>query len=307
MKKWWNTYFYWNRTERRGIVPLLLLMCALACANLWVRYRETVHEPVSDPEFLALARQFDRDDADDTPGGAAETRRYAKEGHGKYAGRQRFAPPSGPFDPNGYPKDGWVKLGLSEKQAGAIKRFEEKGGRFHKKEDLRKMFVVSEEFYRHIEPFLSIPETAKKGYGTENRLPATETVKVDINRADSAELTQVKGITPALARRILAIRRTFGGLYGLEQVKDLKGFYAGHFDRLSAAAFAGPVTIVPLHLNYCTFRELLAVPGMEYETVKTIIGHRERHGPFKKTEDLVTLNLAEPGLYAKIAPYLTVK
>lgn len=310
MKKWWREYFYWNRTERRGTVFLLLLMTVLMGINLYIRWRAPQNEPVSDPEFLALAARFAADTVQDESGyDEGEERRFA---HRREFPSRRHSPkfnrPAAAFDPNGLPQAEWERLGLSAAQAQSVKRFEEKGGRFYRKEDLKKLYVISEEFYVHIEPFLLFPEKPKTGFSEEKGWAKAEpTGKVDINRADSTQLALLPGISPKMALRMLKVRETFGGFHSVEQLNDFNGFYAPQYEKLLTRAYAGPVTIKPLNLNYCTFKELMAVPGLNYEMAKTILNHRERNGFFKKADDLVTLNLAEPGLYAKIAPYLAVK
>lgn len=310
MKRWWREYFYWNRTERRGTVFLLLLMTVLMGINLSIRWRAPQNEPVSDPEFLALAARFAADTVQNDSGyDEREERTFAR--HREFSPRgysPKFNRPAAAFNPNGLPQAEWERLGLSVAQAQSIKRFEEKGGRFYRKEDLKKLYVISEEFYAHIEPFLQFPEQRGTGFSEEKGSNRTEPAeKVDINRADSTQLALLPGISPKMARRMLKVRETFGGFHSVEQLKDFNGFYAPQYEKLLARAYAGPVSIKPLNLNYCTFKELMAVPGLNYEMAKAILNHRERNGFFKKADDLATLNLAEPGLYAKIAPYLAVK
>ena len=295
--------------ERKGVLALLLLMLALAGANLFMRLQPD-EEPVYDPEFLALMDQFPANSAEDETGNRESRlprKKYAKRA-GRFLATKTFSVPSKPFDPNGLSAKDWMKLGLSEAQAASVKRFEEKGGHFYRKEDLKKLYVISEDFYRRVEPFLVFPEKAKPppGHG-ETAISASTAEKVDINRADSVQLAALPGITPKMASRMLLVREHFGGFYGLEQVKDFYGFYGPSYEKLVLRAYAGDANLRPLNLNYCTFKELARVPGINYEAVKAIMNYRERNGAFKKTEDLVSLNLAEPGLYAKIAPYLTVK
>ncbi|QEK50469.1 hypothetical protein FYC62_01375 [Pedobacter aquae] len=45
------------------------------------------------------------------------------------------------FNPNHLPVEDWIKLGLSEKQAHSIKKYEAKGGKFYKKEDVKKCML----------------------------------------------------------------------------------------------------------------------------------------------------------------------
>jgi len=313
MKKIWDKYFYWNRTERRGVLPLLVLVFVLIGANLFIRSRSSDYKSNPDDEFLSRAKEFKETRnqwAENDQARLNDRENDQENDDGFLSKKSKLRRPTAPFNPNDLSKGEWMDLGLSEKQAESIGRFQAKGGRFYKKEDLKKSYVISEAFYANVEPFLVFPEKElrthypTKDLGEKTSLPVT---KININEADSVQLTSLRGITPKMAQKILAVRKTFGGFHSLEQVKDLYGFYEANYERLSEVAFTGPVTIKPINLNYCTFRELLQVPGLNYDLVKAITNHRERNGSFKKTEDLVTLNLAEPDLYAKIAPYLTVK
>jgi competence protein ComEA len=313
MKKIWDKYFYWNRTERRGVLPLLVLVLVLIGANLFIRSRSADYVSSPDAEFLARAKEFgDKKNqwAKNDSSGLNPKNNYAESDDGFPSQKSRFRRPAKPFNPNDLSKAEWMNLGLSEKQAAGIARFQGKGGKFYKKEDLKKSYVISEAFYTTVEPFLVFPEKEprtsypQKKDGDKFFVPLAKT---DINEADSVQLTSLKGITPKMAQKILAVRKMFGGFHSLEQVKDLHGFFEPNYTKFSEMAFAGTITITPINLNYCTFKDLLQVPGLNYDLVKTIINHRERNGSFKKTEDLMALNLAEPDLYAKIAPYLTVK
>ncbi|MBK6345078.1 MAG: helix-hairpin-helix domain-containing protein [Bacteroidales bacterium] len=60
------------------------------------------------------------------------------------------------FDPNTLEKKDWIKMGFTEKQASGIVRYREKGGMFRKKEDLKKLYAVTEDVYCILEPFISI-------------------------------------------------------------------------------------------------------------------------------------------------------
>jgi competence protein ComEA len=59
-----------------------------------------------------------------------------------------------PFNPNKLDLEGWILLGLSEKQAGVMMRYNRSGEAFRKPEDLQKIHVISEVFFNKIEPFL---------------------------------------------------------------------------------------------------------------------------------------------------------
>jgi len=48
-------------------------------------------------------------------------------------------------------------------------------------------------------------------------------IRIDINRADTAELIKLPGIGKVYAGRIIAYRKTLGGFTNVEQLKEIKG------------------------------------------------------------------------------------
>ncbi|RZL34281.1 MAG: helix-hairpin-helix domain-containing protein [Pedobacter sp.] len=78
------------------------------------------------------------------------------------------------------------------------------------------MYTISPEMYKKLLPYVEIePQTFSK---SDFKFEKKEYVKkalviVDVNRADSAALDQIKGIGPAFALRILKYRERLGGFY----------------------------------------------------------------------------------------------
>lgn len=134
---------------------------------------------------------------------------------------QKPGPESFPFDPNTVSAAELERLGFSAKQAQAILHYREAGGRFHRKSDFAKSFVVSEESFERLEPWIEIP-------------------KVDLNRADSAALDGLPGIGPYYVRKILEYRDRLGGYSYPEQLLDIERFDRERFDGLSDLVEAGP-------------------------------------------------------------------
>lgn len=118
-----------------------------------------------------------------------------------------------PFDPNTISADGLQRLGFSQKQAAAIINYRTKGGRFRRKEDFAKSFVVADSVYKRLEPFIRIP-------------------KLDINIADSAAFDALPGIGPYFAAQMVAYREKIGGYSYPEQLMDIRNFDRERFDAL---------------------------------------------------------------------------
>ena len=118
------------------------------------------------------------------------------------------------FNPNTVSVGDLVRLGFSEKQAQAIDNYRAKGGRFRRKSDFAKSFVVADSVYRRLERYIDIP-------------------RLDLNAADSTALDALPGIGPYFAAKILSYRVELGGYSYPEQLMDIYHFDQEKYDALS--------------------------------------------------------------------------
>ena len=125
------------------------------------------------------------------------------------------------FNPNTVSEEDLRRLGFSEKQAQSIVNYRLKGGRFRRKSDFAKSFVVADSVYRRLEAYIDIP-------------------LVDINRADSAAFDQLPGIGPYFAARMVSYREELGGYSCKEQLMDIYRFDREKFDALSDLITCSP-------------------------------------------------------------------
>lgn len=133
------------------------------------------------------------------------------------------------FNPNTASVEELQRLGFSLKQAQSIENYRNKGGRFRRKSDFAKSFVVSDSIYRRLEPYIDIP-------------------KLDINLADSAAFDTLPGIGGWFARQMIEYRERLGGYSYPEQLMEIRNFDREKFDKLSDLIFISPQTAVPYPL-----------------------------------------------------------
>jgi len=298
----WKEYFTFNRTERRGIRFLLVLIALQLAGILLLPYLVRNKSP-DYSRFDEQVKQFlaSADSIDEEKEKYFNDRRFSRSYKNAKAHLE-------PFDPNGLPAEKWVAMGLSQKQADVIKRYEAKGGAFYRKEDLKKLFVITESFFDRIEPYIRIEERAGKNPEPENQLRPEEPAHIDINTASAADLLQVKGIGEKLSQRIVAYRERLGGFYSVEQLREVYGLQKESYDRISSQVqVSGSDPVRKIDLNYGDLKELGSHPYIGYEKARIIIDHRNRHGFFRKTEEIRDAGLVDNALYLKLVHYIMVK
>ena len=161
------------------------------------------------------------------------------------------------FNPNTVSVEDLRRLGFSAKQAQAIDNYRRKGGRFHRKEDFAKSFVVADSVYARLEPFIYIP-------------------RLDLNRADSTAFLDLPGIGPYYAGKMVAYREKLGGYSRPEQLMEIYRFDKEKFDGLKDLVFCSEPA--PFGLWTLPEADLARHPHISKAEAHSIVLYRE-HQP----------------------------
>ena len=176
------------------------------------------------------------------------------------------------FDPNTATVEDFCRLGFTIKQAEAIDAYRKKGGRFRRKSDFAKSYVVSDSIYRRLEQYIDIP-------------------LVDLNTADSTALDDLPGIGGWYASKIIEYRNSLGGYSAKEQLMEIYRFDQQKYDALADLVTISEPYVYPLWtLPADSLRKHPYIRN--YETAKAIVMFREHNPP-----DLWTIeNLCSAGI-----------
>jgi competence protein ComEA len=203
------------------------------------------------------------------------------------------------FNPNNLPDEQWQKLGLTEHQIQSIKNYEAKGGRFYTKADVQKMYALSAGDYQRLAPYINLPE--KSNYTEKSN------AVVDINTADSAKLTQIRGIGGGFATRIIRYRDRLGGFYKKEQLKEIFGIDSLMYLDIAPYIKIDARKIVKININKATTNSLIAFPYLTYKQKNAIVEYHTQHGDYATLADLKNIPIIDDGILRKIEPYISFK
>lgn len=219
---------------------------------------------------------------------------------------KRFTRPERRFDPNNYAPSDWMKLGLSQKQADVIIRFG-KGG-FYSHEDLRKVFVISDELFELIKDSISYPE---------RKISLTEPVEksrtyenstlIDLNTANEEDLTSIRGIGPFFAKQILKRREQLGGYHDKKQLLEVWKFDQEKLDQIEKYIEIKSSGLKQIQLNQVELEQLKQHPYIDWNLANSILKMRnQRGGKFQSIEEIRESKLMTPEIFQKLKPYLSL-
>ena len=188
------------------------------------------------------------------------------------------------FNPNTASVEDLCRLGFSPKQAASIVEYRNKGGKFRRKSDFARSFVVSDSIYKRLEPYIDIP-------------------LIDLNLADSAAFDTLPGIGGWFASKMVEYRKELGGYSYKEQLMDIWKFDREKYDNLSDLITIDTAYIKPYPLWTHPVDSLRLHPYIRnYETARAIVLFRENNLPDSCTVSaLARAGILPPDLATKLS------
>jgi DNA uptake protein ComE-like DNA-binding protein len=283
LRKW----FSFSKGERVAIITILALILLLILACVFRPSRQSLtDESLHNLDSLLALRQA-----------AIELQQQQQgEKSQEVAELHPF-----PFNPNTLTEEEWLQMGLTDRQVRNIMNYKAKGGKFYSKNDLGKLYTISEEEFAQLEPFIVLPEvsrgkntktSAKSGVSMGSTTAPTEKKPipiVDLNTVDSTTLVELPQIGPYTAVRIIEFREKLGGFIDKEQLRDVKGMDDARFAAIQPYINLGAVEIRKVDVNRADFKTLVHHPYLNYEQVKRIVNQREKRGMIKNWAQLEEL------------------
>jgi DNA uptake protein ComE-like DNA-binding protein len=228
-----------------------------------------------------------------------------------------------PFDPNTVLKDELIRLGMTEKQASVVLNYRDRGGKFRSKEDFRKIYSVSDQFFTKIEEYIVIHLPENHYESPDNRLAHTfnnsasdETHQniekqhrevdflLELNGADSADLVKLKGIGPYYASKILRYRDRLGGFTHPGQLTEISGIDSARYLMFAGNIIVDSSKVEKRDLATATYSQLASNPYIGSYIARAIIRYAERNeGQKISITDLLAKNIIKRELYNILCIY----
>ncbi len=295
MKNWLQEYYGFSKREFNGIVALLFVVLSINFIPCIYDYffRKEPKISVADRKAfqqLAIVDRYPKRNFDEFEDKSWRTNKKPISYHN--------------FDPNLSDTSEWKSFGLSSKQARAVVNYVNRGGRFYKPEDLKKMFVISPEKYSALLPYVKISSAAlpdKQYTPYEKKVQSP----IELNTADTVLFDKIRGVGPSFARRIATYRDRLGGFYKKEQLLEVWGLDSAKYQEIKDQVSLDPGAIKMIKINTVEFEDLKTHPYLRYKEMNAIVQYRKQHGPYRSVDDLRKILILSPQSIARIAPYLS--
>lgn len=309
----WKEFFYCTKTERQGIIVLVVLIIVVYSAILldWTNADTTPPKPDAAEQerfeqeyntFIASIKEVE------TP-----YRKFDKKSAKNYS--RTYSPREvtlSMFDPNTADSLAFLSLGLPSWMVKNILRYRSKQGTFRHPEEFRKIYGMTEEQYQTLLPYIRIADkyTAKDTIrllaAQAHKSPKDTLFKykpgtvVSLNEADTTELKKIPGIGSGIARMIVSYRKKLGGYYRIEQLQeiDLKAELLRPWFSIDATH------IQAINLNRAGLERMTYHPYINFYQAKVIVEYRKKKGNLKSLKQLALYEEFTPADLERMAHYV---
>jgi DNA uptake protein ComE-like DNA-binding protein len=289
MKAYIKSYLSITKKEWNGMVVLIILIASTLAAPY-------IYQLLRKDNTINL-KEFDKAVAQLSKADSVNSSTF----DGVYIDDKIAKPVMFPFNPNNLSVKQWEQLGLSSRQAGSIKHYEAKGGRFFTKEDVKKIYTLSAADFKRLEPYITIP---KDVYYSQKSVTGEI---IELNSAGPETLTRLKGIGPAFALRIYRYRKRLGGFYNKAQLKEVYGIDTLKFQEIKGEVSVNPSLVRKININTVSFSQLRLFPYLSYKQGSAVVQYRNEHGSYSSIADMKNIAILDEVILRKIEPYIVFK
>jgi competence protein ComEA len=297
IKSFLFNFFHFNKQERNGVFVLGCIIVFLFSIKLFLPYFGNGNQLVVINVLNSEKNEFPNTQSSDVE----------KQVENKvFISSEKFV-----FNPNTISKEDALRLGFSEKLVNRLINFRNKGGKFFKPEDLKKLYGISERLYEELENYILIPnkKTATKSDSIDYKISLVAKKKsspslLEINSADSLSIVYLKGIGPGYTKRIIKYRNLLGGFHTINQLKEIYGMTDSLFSLLSSQININSNAVTKISINTIDFNSLKKHPYFNFQSAQAIINFRTKHGKLNEL-DIKSMPIFSEEKLALILPYLS--
>lgn len=306
----WKDFFYFSKGQRFGIIVLIALIIIVLVVNI-VMPLFFPAEKLDGLAFLKEVETFKKSLVSIDSIREIERQKKYEERY-KYSstystGKNNTTYKLFVFDPNSIDSVAFIQLGLKSYVASNILKYRHKGGKFRIPSDFGKVYGISPEKFKELEPYISIKEiilTQKKDTVICKPKEFKKNIIVELNSADTTLLMQIKGIGSGYAKGIVRFRNETGGFISVDQLREVFGMRQDNFERIKPFCTVNSTLVKKIKVNIASVDRLNSHPYINFYQAKALFELRRKKGKLHSMNDLNLLSEFSTDDIDKISPYL---
>jgi len=285
--KFLKSHLAFNKQQRNGVLFLLLFIAVLQAIYFFIDFSSEEKREIDTEEIALFKKEFDSLQKIEL---------------------NNFKQKIFPFNPNYLSDFKAYQLGLSISEIDRLLKFRSRGKYVNSSVEFQNVTKVSDSLLNVIQPLFKFPSRnfiSKSPKKPEVSKPILN-IK-DLNKATSEELQQVKGVGVKLAERIIKYRNSLNGYYFSDQLFEVYGLQKDVVNQiLYHFEIKEKPTINRLNINTATFKEILALPYIDYELTKRIFNYKNEVVEIQSIEELKKIEGFPLEKFNRITLYLAV-
>ena len=295
--KFSKSHFWYNNSQRNGILFLVLLIITLQLIYFFVIPSISTEDStdLNSNEIIEFQQEID------------SLKQIALENK---------KPKIYPFNPSFLSDYRGYQVGMSTEEIDRLLKHRANGNYINSAKQFQQVTQVSDSLLKTIEPYFKFPDwvTNKKQYKNYNdnqTSPQTREesfITKDLNSATAEELKIVKGIGEKLSQRIVKYRNKLDGFIISDQLYEVWGLDKEVADKtLERFPIINKPIVEKINVNTATFKEVLSIIYIDYELTKKIFNYRDEVAEFQSLEELKKIDEFPLEKFDRIALYLEAK
>lgn len=274
--KRFSTYFNFSKSQRSGLLVLLVLIVVLQTIYFFADFSLPIKENPEKEKWLAVQTEIDSLKSTMSIKGSKLC----------------------PFNPNFISDYKGYKLGMSVQEIDRLLVFRKQNKFVNSAAEFQKVTQISDSLLGVIAPYFKFPDWVKqktkwKTFPNSNYPTFAKKEKlivIDINIATSEELVKVYGVGEVIAQRILSYKESLGGFVAMEQLNEVWGLSPEVLATLNKQFKVKSMTgIKKVDVNNASIKELAQFPYFKYTVAKQIVIYRSMNGTINSVDDLIKI------------------
>lgn len=203
------------------------------------------------------------------------------------------------FNPNVISEDSLVLLRFPKSVAKRLVNYRSKGGRFFIKQDVKKIYGVTDKLMDDIYSFIDLPDKLLRI--REKKLLK----KIDLNSSSAQQFEKIAMIGEIFANRIVKYRNSLGGYVSKNQLEEVYGLSGDALKNLKSDTFiTSGFKPKRIKINHDSLEVLQNHPYISDHLAEDILRFRDLNDAIKSEKVLVNFKSVEKSKFEKLILYL---